>query len=747
MLPRRLTSVTFLLAWLVLAGGCGPADRVIPMKLQDGVSQTTPFHDGVTQTTPLLTGEVRLASGEPAANVSVIAYVSDYQVAGIGSGDQQVETRTNALGRFQLVDPPLGINTIEAEATANSKAIRMNVPVALGARMDLDPMTLQPTGAITGRVSAEGAPSLLGTMVFIPGTHYVAVTDQQGGYTLKNVPVGTYEVAAMRQTFATTLVDGVTVSSQQTVSAPDLELRLDAPVLESLSQTNGGAGAELLLRGRNFGASKNTVLSVSFGSTQASRFERVSDTEIRVWVPAGAMSGPLVVRSNGVASNALDFQVIASLSVTPHYAALYVGDRRKFLVEAKNGLGEVIPSPNVRWDLGSPVAGMVDQSGDFKGSGEGWSEIRVTSGTVSALSAVGVTSWSYPATSLSLSSESTMTLSSVSIRPDGGMVIGDWERNRLLLREPNGNLLPLVGNGTRGTSPDGMPAAQAPLNSPSGAVFDPAGHLYFAETFSNLVRVVPAFDTELFGRRMAAGRLYSVAGTGQQGFNGDGPDLTARRLNAPTDVVVDVKGGLIVMDRGNRRIRRITPDGAIETLAGGGAYRLSETEMDPLQFGDSLKSDFAQDAQGNLVFAAGEHARGERIVMLCRVAGTHFGRSMQPGMLYPVAGTDQPGFNGDGPSQLTMLNQPADLAFLPSGELVFTDGGGYLIRKLGDDGIVRTLAGRRTPSGVLGAAPTLFPAPATAPEISPHFLTVSARGGILIQPQDHLLSLVELLAR
>jgi hypothetical protein len=745
MLPRRLTCVSFLLALLVIAGGCGPADRLDFRHLQSGVSQTTPFHDGVTQTTPLVTGEVHLPSGEPAANVNVTAYVSDYQVAAVGNGVKQVEARTDASGRFRLIDPPLGMNTIEAQATEHSKAIRMNVPVSVGARLNLDPLTLQPTGAITGRVKAEGMANLLGTTVFIPGTQYMAFTDRHGVYTMKHVPVGTYEVAAMRPTFATTLVNGVTVAPQQTVSAPDFVLRLDAPELESLSQANGGAGAEIVLRGKNFGATKNSVLSVNFGSTQATRFERLSDTEIRVWVPAGALNGPLVVRSNGVASNALDFQVISTLSVTPYYAALYVGDRRKFQVEAKDALGSVIPNPNVSWELGAPVAGLLDETGDFVGSGEGWSEIRAKSGTVSGLAAVAVTSWSFPATSLSISSESSMTLSTVTLRPDGAMVLCDWERNRYLLRHPNGALVPLVGNGKIGDSPDGMLATQAPLNSPSGAVFDAAGHLYFAETYGYRVRVVPAFDTVLFGRSMTAGRLYTVAGTGEQGFNGDGPHALARRLNHPTSVAVDGGGGLIVMDRGNRRLRRITPDGAIETLAGGGAYRLAETEMPPLQLGESLKGSLAKDALGNLIFAAGENTRGERIVMLCRAAGTYFGRSMQAGMLYVVAGTTQSGFNGDGLGLLTTLSQPEDFAFLPNGDLIFLDGGGYLIRKLGADGTVRTLAGQRTPTGVLGAPMMLLPAPATAPEITSHILAVTARGGILIQPQDHLLSLVELL--
>jgi hypothetical protein len=559
--------------------------------------------------------------------------------------------------------------------------------------------------------------------------------------------VGTYEVAAMRQTFATTVVVGVTVQPRKTVQAPEIVLSLDAPVLDALSHGNGGAGTEVVLRGRNFGASKNTVLSVSFGATQATTFTRVSDTEIRVTVPQGALSGPVLVRSNGVASNALDFQVIASLSVKPYYAGLFVGDRQKFDVEAKDPLGTLVSAPNIRWELGAPMVGKLDAAGNFLGDGEGWSEIRAVSGAVEGLAAAAVTAWSLPARALDVDPNAEIAMKSLGVGPAGALVIADWEGHRVLLRPPEGGLRVLAGSGESGFSPDGTPALSARLYMPVGATLDAAGHLYFAETQNHRVRIVPAFDTTRFGRAMTAGCLYTIAGTGERGFNGDGPEAHTRRLSSPVKLLIEPDGSLIFVDRGNRRIRRISPSGAIDTLAGGGAHMLSGMEIEARQFGEAIGTNIARDAAGNLLVSTGASARGDRLLMLCRVPGRYFGIPMQAGTLYTVAGTPETGFNGDGPALETRLSQPEELAFLPDGDLVFVDSGGYLIRKLGKDGIVRTVAGRRLISGVLAEARMALPAPATDREISTDVMAVTARGGILIQTNAHVQSLVELQPR
>lgn len=96
--------------------------------------------------------------------------------------------------------------------------------------------------------------------------------------------------------------------------------------------------------------------------------------------------------------------------------------------------------------------------------------------------------------------------------------------------------------------------------SQPGSGVDGAGNLYIAETGANRIRQV---DT--------SGIIHTVAGTGVAGFGGDGGPANQALLDQPSDLVVDTNGSVYVADRGNHRVRVITPDGRILTVAGTGA--------------------------------------------------------------------------------------------------------------------------------------------------------------------------------
>jgi len=718
-----------LLVSLVLAG-CGPLDVFTLRKLHDGVSQTTPLNDGVTQTTPLVMGEVRLASGEPAVGVKVTAYVSTYQVSSTEASTAPAEDWTDASGRFRLKDVPLGVNTVEAVATEESKAIRMNVAVGVGARLNLDPLVLQPTGTITGRVTADGGVNLLGTTVFIPGTQYMAMTAENGSYTIHHVPVGTYEVAAMRQTYATTVVTGVAVQPKTSVQAPEIALRLDAPVLESLSQANGGAGSEIVLRGRNFGASKNTVLTVTFGNVLATRAERLSDTEIRAWVPDGAQSGMVVVRSNGVASNALSFHVIASLRVSPYYVGLYVGDRQPFDVEALDTRGLRVDRPFVSWGLEGPQAGTLDANGNFEGNGEGWSRIRATSGEVSGLAAVGVSRYRLSSLAPAFDHRQ-IRLRMAAEGPDGQWLLSDWMSDSLYLQDAQGGLTRLAGGVAGAFSPDGTLASEASLHNPAGVAMDADGNVYVAESDAHRIRVIPRQDGTLFGREVRAGRLYTLAGTDTPGYNGDG-EATERSLYHPKGLILDRDGSLIWVDSGNRRIRRLTHAGRIVTLVGGGGAAYAGSEMDPHRYGDVIGPTISRDAAGNLYFHNAPSEVGVRLFMLCRQDGMYFGRARQAGMLYALTGLPESGYSGDGIALQTRLMSPGIHLVAPSGELFISERGGRILRRLDAQGVLTTVAGAYLPEVALTVPAVALPAPATAPLLSIVYLRAAADGTMRI---------------
>ena len=122
-----------------------------------------------------------------------------------------------------------------------------------------------------------------------------------------------------------------------------------------------------------------------------------------------------------------------------------------------------------------------------------------------------------------------------------------------------------------GDAGDGGPARLAQLNQPSACALDSAGNLFIADTFSHRIRKVSS-----------SGMITTVAGTGRR-FAGDDLAATAASLNGPRGVAVDDGGNIFIADTANHRIRHVTPDGVIHTIAGAGAPGLRATTDPPKQ--------------------------------------------------------------------------------------------------------------------------------------------------------------------
>src|SRR5450759_3678122 len=106
----------------------------------------------------------------------------------------------------------------------------------------------------------------------------------------------------------------------------------------------------------------------------------------------------------------------------------------------------------------------------------------------------------------------------------------------------------VAGNGKAGFSGDGGPATGAQLHFPQGVAVDVAGNLYIADTNNSSIRKVTP-----------GGTITTVAGNGTAGFSGDGGPATSAQLYNPFGVAVDAAGNLYTADRGNLRIRKVTP--------------------------------------------------------------------------------------------------------------------------------------------------------------------------------------------
>jgi sugar lactone lactonase YvrE len=149
---------------------------------------------------------------------------------------------------------------------------------------------------------------------------------------------------------------------------------------------------------------------------------------------------------------------------------------------------------------------------------------------------------------------------------DRNLYIADTGNRRILKVTPQATISVVAGTKASsaqgrglGFSGDGGPAAQGELSFPLGVAIDADGNLYLADSENHRVR-----------RVNRDGIIETVAGTGAPGFAGDGGVATAAQLNAPAGLAIDHNGNLWIVDSGNHRLRKMTPDQKITTVAGTG---------------------------------------------------------------------------------------------------------------------------------------------------------------------------------
>lgn len=251
---------------------------------------------------------------------------------------------------------------------------------------------------------------------------------------------------------------------------------------------------------------------------------------------------------------------------------------------------------------------------------------------------------------------------------------GDGEQRSL-----NNKIIDTVAGGTWGNDEDGVLATDVWLNDPYGVEVDAAGNLYIAESGNHRIRRVGPDGT-----------ISTVAGSGDQGYSGDGGAATAARLDTPRSVTVDAVGNLYIADTLNHRIRRVRPDGVIDTVAGTGeAGFAGDGGLARAALLDSPQG-LAVDAVGNLYVADAENNRIRRVGL--------------DGVIETVAGNGSLGYSGDGgPATDASFRVVTDVAVDAAGNLYIADEGSHLIRRVRPDGIIDTVAGaKRTGLGLLG---------------------------------------------
>ena len=240
-----------------------------------------------------------------------------------------------------------------------------------------------------------------------------------------------------------------------------------------------------------------------------------------------------------------------------------------------------------------------------------------------------------------------------------------------------------AGTGDAGYSGDGGPATLADIGSPYSVATDQTGNIYFTDYNNHVVRKVDA-NTGVISR--VAGLVSSF------GYSGDGGPAIVAELYQPTTVASDSGGNLFIADRGNHVIRRIDAStGIITTVAGSGVQGYT---------GDGGPASLAQlsrpygvavDREDNLLFSD----YGNYVIRRVDSA---------TGVITTIAGTGDRGYSGDGgPATAAQLKSPCGLALDAVGNLFIADSSNYVIRRIDAvTGIITTVAGRGVSGGDLG---------------------------------------------
>ncbi|HZV75988.1 MAG TPA: hypothetical protein VFF79_19940 [Conexibacter sp.] len=244
-----------------------------------------------------------------------------------------------------------------------------------------------------------------------------------------------------------------------------------------------------------------------------------------------------------------------------------------------------------------------------------------------------------------------------------------------------------AGSGNGGFAGDGGSATSALLTSPSDVASLGGGAYLIADTSNHRIRRVDA-----------AGTITTVAGAGPAvgasgAFGGDGLPATdpAARLNQPRGVspLVGAGGGFLIADTGNNRIRRVSADGVITSVAGNGA---------PGFGGDG---DGAQGAQLNQ--PAGVAALADGSFLIADTGNNRIRRVSASSIVTTVAGTGAAAFAGDGGlATSAALSAPTAVAPLAGGGFLIADTGNDRIRRVDADGTIRTVAGASSTAGFGG---------------------------------------------
>jgi len=243
----------------------------------------------------------------------------------------------------------------------------------------------------------------------------------------------------------------------------------------------------------------------------------------------------------------------------------------------------------------------------------------------------------------------------------GNMFIADTANNVVRKVNSSGTISTVAGNGFSAYSGDGGPATSASLSLPTSVAFDAAGNLYIADSNNSCIRLVtPDQNIHTFAGQCS----YAL-------FVGDGGPAIQAKLNKPYSVAVDAYGSVYISDTGNQCLRKVTPGGIINTIAGTPTQSGFAGDNGPaLQAKFYSPSGIALDASGNIYIADKSNSRIRKI--------------LPSGIVTTIAGNGSFDYSGSGGAATgASLNFPQGVGVdASSGAVYIADTQNEVVREL-----------------------------------------------------------------
>jgi serine/threonine protein kinase, bacterial len=325
----------------------------------------------------------------------------------------------------------------------------------------------------------------------------------------------------------------------------------------------------------------------------------------------------------------------------------------------------------------------------------------------------------------------------VVVDDNGTLYIADRNNNRVRSVDTQGMIRTIAGTGQQDYNGDSEVARDTNLHLPFGVTLDQDGKLLIIDRSHYRIRRV----------NLNRGSIETVAGNGMKMFAGDGGPATGAKLSFPHGIVVDKKDNLLISDKGHYRIRKVTPDGVINTIAGNGirgnigdglpaldasiygatSLKLNNKEemfiVSPSGFtslirkideGGTMRKVMGTVSEHYLASIAQSKYKGKVqtgelaiITTFSDIAFDHKGNMFisdrlnhqirkvsAQGEITTIAGTGESAYYGDGgPALEAAFRDPSALATDKEGNLYIGDSANNMVRKIDTKGIITTIAG------------------------------------------------------